>query len=132
MANGIVSRRHLTCPAKSSRSRRGAIERLSERSLAASCRISRQQPGEAEIQYAVQVRITPRPGILDPQGETIGRALGTLGYDGVTGVRMGRLVSLQVEAANETAARASVTEMCERLIANPIIEDFSILIQESD
>jgi phosphoribosylformylglycinamidine synthase PurS subunit len=45
---------------------------------------------------------------------------------------MGRLVSLQVEGENEEAVRATVTEMCERLIANPIIEDFTILIQESD
>ncbi len=76
--------------------------------------------------------MTPRPGILDPQGETIGRALGTLGYSGVTDVRMGRLVSLQIDAPDEASARSSVTEMCERLIANPIIEDFTILIQESN
>jgi len=95
------------------------------------CRISHQIPQEAEIQYAVQIRVTPRPGILDPQGETIGRALGTLGYSGVTDVRMGRLVSLRVEAADEASARHAVTEMCERLIANPIIEDFTVLIEES-
>lgn len=87
--------------------------------------------GETEIRYAVQIRITPRPGILDPQGETIGRALGTLGYDGVSDVRMGRLVSMHIEADDEASARSSITEMCERLIANPIIEDFTILIQES-
>ncbi len=79
----------------------------------------------------VQVRITPRPGILDPQGETIGRALGTLGYEGVADVRMGRLISMRIEADDEAAARSSVTEMCERLIANPIIEDFAILIEET-
>ena len=79
----------------------------------------------------MQVRITPRPGILDPEGETIGRALGTLGYDGVAEVRAGRLISMQVEADDEAAARSSVTEMCERLMANPIIEDYAILIEES-
>ena len=79
----------------------------------------------------MQVRITPRPGILDPEGETIGRALGTLGYDGVADVRAGRLINMQVEAADESTARTSVTEMCERLMANPIIEDFAILIEES-
>lgn len=79
----------------------------------------------------MQVRITPRPGILDPEGETIGRALGTLGYDGVVEVRAGRLISMQVEADDEAAARSSVTEMCERLMANPIIEDYAILIEES-
>lgn len=78
----------------------------------------------------MQVRITPRLGILDPEGETIGRALGTLGY-GVAEVRAGRLINMQVEAADESTARSSVTEMCERLMANPIIEDFAILIEES-
>jgi phosphoribosylformylglycinamidine synthase len=76
------------------------------------------------------VRVTPRPGILDPEGETIGRALGTLGYQGVESVRAGRLISMRVEAKDEATARESVVEMCERLIANPIIEDFSILIED--
>ncbi|MEE8487039.1 MAG: phosphoribosylformylglycinamidine synthase subunit PurS [Gemmatimonadota bacterium] len=107
------------------------MEWRSRRSLAASCRISHTTTGETEIRYAVQIRITPRPGILDPQGETIGRALGTLGYDGIADVRMGRLVSMHIEADDEASARISITEMCERLIANPIIEDFTILIQES-
>ena len=79
----------------------------------------------------MQVRITPRPGILDPEGETIGRALGTLGYDGVAEVRAGRLINMQVEATDESTARTSVTEMCDRLMANPIIEAFAILLAES-
>lgn len=74
--------------------------------------------------------MTPRPGILDPEGETIGRALGTLGYQGIESVRSGRLISMRVEAEDEATARESVVEMCERLIANPIIEDFSILIED--
>lgn len=84
---------------------------------------------EATISYAVQVRITPRPGILDPEGETIGRALGALGYDGVSDVRAGRLISLRLEADSAEAARAAAAEMCDRLIANPIIEDYAIQVE---
>ncbi|MFQ5530726.1 MAG: phosphoribosylformylglycinamidine synthase subunit PurS [Gemmatimonadota bacterium] len=112
--------------------RRGGIARRITGSRAANCPTSPDTPGEAEIQYAVQVRITPRAEILDPEGETIGRALGTLGYEGVADVRAGRLISMHVEAENEVIARDAVAEMCERLIANPIIEDFSILIEEAD
>lgn len=85
---------------------------------------------EAIIRYAVQIRITPRPGILDPEGETIGRALGALGYDSVSEVRAGRLISLRLEADSAERARADATEMCERLIANPIIEDYAIQVEE--
>jgi len=85
---------------------------------------------EATIHYAVQVRITPRPGILDPEGETIGRALGSLGYGGVADVRAGRLITFRLEAESADAARAAATEMCERLIANPIIEDYAIQVGE--
>ena len=62
-------------------------------------------------------------------GETIGRALADLGYEGVGTVRAGRLISFPLEAADEDAARSAVTEMCEKLIANPVIEDYAIRIQ---
>ncbi|HSM08441.1 MAG TPA: phosphoribosylformylglycinamidine synthase subunit PurS [Gemmatimonadota bacterium] len=82
-------------------------------------------------QYDVQIRVTPRPGILDPEGETIGRALGALGYEGASNVRAGRLITLRLEAPDAEAARTAATEMCERLIANPIIEDYSVQVEES-
>lgn len=78
--------------------------------------------------YSVEVRITPRKGILDPEGETIARALENLGYEGVTSVRAGRLVRMEVESASEDDARSRVEKMCEELIANPVIEDFEVLI----
>ena len=81
--------------------------------------------------FEVQVRITPRGGILDPEGETIARALGALGYDGVREVRSGRLITLQLEAKDAAAARAAASEMCERLIANPIIEDYRVQVTEA-
>lgn len=83
----------------------------------------REQPFTAEI------RITPRRGILDPEGETIARALGNLGYDRVTSVRAGRLIRVDLTAADAGAARASVEEMCEELIANPLIEDYEVRIE---
>lgn len=73
--------------------------------------------------------MTPRPGILDPEGETIGRALGTLGYEGVSEVRSGRLVTLRIEADGPDAAREQAEGMCERLIANPIIEDYAVRVE---
>ena len=80
--------------------------------------------------YSVDVRITPRGGILDPEGETIARALGNLGYEGIHSVRAGRLIRLDIEAASEEAAQASVEKMCEELIANPIIEDYVVRVRE--
>jgi phosphoribosylformylglycinamidine synthase len=68
-----------------------------------------------------RVLIRPKAGILDPQGAVAERALGALGFDGVKGVRIGRLVELDV------ADPATLPEMCERLLANPLIEDYEII-----
>ena len=68
-----------------------------------------------------RVLIRPKAGILDPQGAVAERALGARGFDGVKGVRIGRLVELDV------ADPATLPEMCERLLANPLIEDYEII-----
>ena len=68
-----------------------------------------------------RVLIRPKEGILDPQGQAVERALPALGFDGVTGVRVGRMVELEVEDTGQVA------EMCERLLANPLIEDYEVL-----
>jgi phosphoribosylformylglycinamidine synthase len=68
----------------------------------------------------VRVLIRPKAGILDPQGQTVERALPALGFEGVANVHVGRLVELDVDDA------ARVGEMCERLLANPLIEDYEI------
>ncbi len=78
--------------------------------------------------FAATVDITHLPGILDPQGATIDRALPALGYTNVTQVRVGKSIRLTVDAESEAAARAQVDEMCHRLLANPVIEAFSISI----
>ena len=65
--------------------------------------------------------IRPKQGILDPQGQTVERALPALGFDGVSDVRVGRMVELDVEDESRLA------EICERLLTNPLIEDYEIV-----
>ena len=73
------------------------------------------------------VLIRPKPGILDPQGEAVGSALGHLGFE-VSDTRVGKVIDLEVEAADATAAKALVEKMCERLLANPLIESYEVEI----
>lgn len=72
------------------------------------------------------VNVTPKPGILDPQGRAVEGSLGHLGIDGVSAVRVGRRVELTVEAADEPAARAIVERLAAELLANPLIEAYEI------
>ena len=76
--------------------------------------------------FHVEVRVTPRGGLLDPQGKAVAGALHSLGFDGVRETRIGRLIRMDVRAEDETAARASVEEMCRKLLANPVTEDYEI------
>ncbi|HUF83579.1 MAG TPA: phosphoribosylformylglycinamidine synthase subunit PurS [Acidimicrobiia bacterium] len=80
--------------------------------------------------FEAQVEITHLPGILDPQGATIERALPALGYDNVSEVRVGKSIRLVLDAADEAAARAQVDEMCRRLLANPVIEAYEVALSE--
>jgi phosphoribosylformylglycinamidine synthase len=82
----------------------------------------------------VRVYITPKKGILDPQGVAIERSLPALGFEGVSDVRVGKFIELQLGVPNGTPAeraRAAVDEMCRKLLANPIIEDFTFTIDEA-
>jgi phosphoribosylformylglycinamidine synthase PurS subunit len=76
--------------------------------------------------FRVAVHIVPRRGLLDPQGKAVAEALHTLGFTGVRETRIGRFIVLEVEATDAMDADASVREMCERLLANPVTEDFEI------
>ena len=82
------------------------------------------------MRFAVRVDVTHLPGVLDPQGATVERALPALGYDNVSDVSIGKTIRLVVDAVDEAAARAQVEEMCERLLANPVIEAYEITISE--
>jgi phosphoribosylformylglycinamidine synthase len=72
------------------------------------------------------VRVMPRQGLLDPQGHAIEHALVALGFAGVAGVRVGRTLEITVEGASEGEVRERLAAMCQRLIANPVTEDFAI------
>jgi len=76
--------------------------------------------------FRVSVHITPRRGILDPQGKAVEGALHSLGFGGVKEVHVGRYIVVETEADSPAAAEESVKSMCERLLANPVIEDFEI------
>jgi phosphoribosylformylglycinamidine synthase subunit PurS len=73
-----------------------------------------------------RVLIRPKEGILDPQGQTVERALPALGFAGASHVRIGRLVELEVDDPSQVPA------MCEKLLANPLIEDYEVQILDGD
>jgi phosphoribosylformylglycinamidine synthase len=75
-----------------------------------------------------RVHISLRPGVLDPQGKAIGNALHGLGFTGIGEVRQGKLIELDLAETDPTAARARVEDMCRRLLANPVIENYAIEI----
>ena len=74
------------------------------------------------------VLVRPKQGILDPQGDAVEHSLRKLGFD-VSGVRIGRVIDLEVNAENEAEARAEVDRMCEALLANPLIESFEVMVE---
>ena len=78
----------------------------------------------------VRVYVTPKKGILDPQGVAVERSLPALGFEGVSEVRVGKFIELDLDlpASPPEAAREQVDEMCRKLLANPIIEDFTFAI----
>jgi len=73
-----------------------------------------------------RVHVMLKDGVLDPQGEAVRHALGTLGFAGVQGVRQGKVIELDLAATDRAAAEADVRAMCERLLANTVIEKFTI------
>ena len=75
-----------------------------------------------------RVQVSLKPGVLDPQGKAIGNALQALGFNGIGEVRQGKLIELELEDADPDTARARVEEMCRQLLANPVIENYTIEI----
>ena len=77
-------------------------------------------------QFRVAIQVVPRRGLLDPQGKAVADALHTLGFAGVAEVHVGRHLVVELDAADDAAAKAQAREMCERLLANPVTEDFTV------
>jgi phosphoribosylformylglycinamidine synthase len=82
------------------------------------------------LRYEARIDVSHLPGILDPQGATIERALPALGYDNVGDISIAKTIRLVLDAPSEDAARAQVDEMCRRLLANPVIEQYTITLSE--
>ena len=76
------------------------------------------------------VTVMPKPGVLDPQGKAIARALGHLRFGGVGEVRAGKVIEVEMEGADAEAARKEAAAMAEQLLANTVIESFSVTIAE--
>lgn len=79
--------------------------------------------------YKATVSITLRPSLLDPEGKTVQHALTNLGYDEVAQVRMGKQAEVWIEAEDKEEARRVATEACEKLLANPVTENFEIQLE---
>lgn len=73
-----------------------------------------------------RITITLKSGVLDPQGKAIEGALAGLGFSGAANVRQGKIIELRLEEADEQTARAKVEDMCRKLLANPVMENYSI------
>jgi phosphoribosylformylglycinamidine synthase subunit PurS len=81
------------------------------------------------MSYRVHVRVMPRAGLLDPQGQAVEHALGALGFGGARSVRIGRAIELELDAASSGDAEAEARRMCDKLLANPVTEDYEIEVE---
>ena len=84
------------------------------------------------MRFNVHVEIRGLEGIADPEGRTIERALPALGFGGVTGVRVGKVIRFTLDAIDDAAARSEADEMCKRLLANPVIEQAEVTITSGE
>lgn len=80
------------------------------------------------VRFNVLVEVTLRPGIADPQGATIERSLPMLGFEGITGVTVGKAIRFGCEGPDEETVRAEVDDMCMRFLTNPVIEDATVTL----
>ena len=81
--------------------------------------------------YKVSVYVTPKAGVVDPQGAVIERALPALGHSGVANIRVGRYITLEVPGTDPERVKADVDDICRKLLANPIIEDYRFGVETS-
>ena len=78
------------------------------------------------MKFAAQINVMPRAEISDPQGQTVERTLPGIGFSGISEVRVGKRITLTVEAPDEQAARTIVSSASEKILANPVIEDYEL------
>ncbi|NBR78839.1 MAG: phosphoribosylformylglycinamidine synthase subunit PurS [Alphaproteobacteria bacterium] len=78
------------------------------------------------------IQITLKSGVLDPQGKAIENALGQLGFDGIGEVRQGKLIEIDLQASNAETARTQLADMCEKLLANTVIENYDIQLDSAE
>ena len=81
------------------------------------------------MKFSVVVEVQLRAGVADPQGATIERSLPHLGFDGVSDVRVGKCIRFVIDASDEAAAQREVEDMCNRFLANPVIEDAVVRVE---
>ena len=80
--------------------------------------------------FRASIDVMPHDNLLDPQGKTVSKAMGALGLQEITGVRIGKHITLQVEAKDKNAAEAKVDEACKKLLANQVMERYSFVLEE--
>jgi phosphoribosylformylglycinamidine synthase subunit PurS len=80
------------------------------------------------MKFKARVTVTLKNGVLDPQGKAIQAALGSLGFGGVDAVRQGKVFDLVVDAADAQSAESDIKQMCERLLANTVIENYAVAV----
>jgi phosphoribosylformylglycinamidine synthase len=79
--------------------------------------------------YRVHIRVMPRASLLDPQGQVVAHALEALGFTGAGDVRIGRAIEVAVQAASPADAEARARQMCDKLLANPVTEDYLVEVE---
>ena len=82
------------------------------------------------MSYRAHIRVVPRSGLLDPQGLAVEHALTALGFGEAANVRIGKAIEVELKAASRTEAEARVRQMCDKLLANPVTEDYQVEIEE--
>lgn len=83
------------------------------------------------MQFVAKVYVTPKPAILDPQGKAVASSLGSLGYQEVSDVRLGKYIEVRLDGEDRDQASSRVDEMCRRLLANEVIEEYRFELEDA-
>lgn len=83
------------------------------------------------MKFKAEIDVMPKKGLLDPQGKAVSQSMGNIGLDQIGEVRIGKHITLEIEANSKEEAESSATKACEKLLANPIMESFTIVVKEA-